>query len=63
MDNDPYAFCHRIEKPVAEAFDKAGLAAFESLFRSRFDFGATEQLAEETANLSSRRSASSAFAT
>ena len=37
MDNDPYAFCYQIEKAVAEAFDKAGLAAFESLIRSRFE--------------------------
>ena len=35
--NDPYAFCYQIEKAVAEAFDKAGLAAFESLIRSRFE--------------------------
>jgi hypothetical protein len=33
MDND----CYQIEKAVAEAFDKAGLAAFESLIRSRFE--------------------------
>jgi hypothetical protein len=37
MDNDPYAFCYQIEKAVAEAFDKAGLAAFECLIRSRFE--------------------------
>ena len=36
-DNDPYAFCYQIEKAVAGAFDKAGLAAFESLIRSRFE--------------------------
>ena len=28
MDDDPYAFCHEIEKDAAAAFDKAGLAAF-----------------------------------
>ena len=37
MDNDPYAFCYRIEKAVAKTFDKAGLAAFDSLIRSRFE--------------------------
>jgi hypothetical protein len=30
----PYASCYQIEKAVAEAFDKAGLTAFESLIRS-----------------------------
>jgi len=37
MDNDPYAFCYQIEKEVARAFDKAGLAAFERLIRARFE--------------------------
>jgi hypothetical protein len=37
MDNDPYAFCYEIEKDVASTFDKAGLAAFESLIRARFE--------------------------
>ncbi len=37
MDNAPYAFCYQIEKDVAKAFDKAGLAAFESLIRARFE--------------------------
>src|SRR5271169_4023774 len=37
MDDDPYAFCYQIEGQVAEALDKAGLAAFESLGRVRFD--------------------------
>lgn len=37
MDNDPYAFCYQIEKDVAKAFDKGGLAAFESLIRARFE--------------------------
>src|ERR1017187_5501713 len=37
MDNDPYAFCYQIEKEVAGALDQAGLAAFESLIRSRFE--------------------------
>jgi hypothetical protein len=29
MDDDPYALCYDIEKDVAKAFDKAGLAVFE----------------------------------
>jgi hypothetical protein len=37
MDNDPYAFCYQIEKSVSEAFDEAGLAAFERLIRARFE--------------------------
>jgi hypothetical protein len=37
MDNDPYAFCYEIEKQVASAFDKAGLAEFEILIRARFE--------------------------
>jgi hypothetical protein len=37
MDNDPYAFCHEIEKDVAAAFDKVGLAAFERQIRERFE--------------------------
>lgn len=37
MDDDPYAFCYEIEGQVAEALDKAGLAAFERLIRARFD--------------------------
>jgi hypothetical protein len=37
MDNDPYAFCYQIEREVAKAFDKAGLAAFERLIRARFE--------------------------
>jgi hypothetical protein len=37
MDDDPYAFCHEIEKDAAAAFDKAGLAAFEKQVRERFE--------------------------
>jgi uncharacterized Zn finger protein len=37
MDNDPYAFCYQIEKEVAKALDKAGLAAFERPIRARFE--------------------------
>lgn len=37
MDDDPYAFCFRIEKDAAAAFDKAGLVAFEEQIRERFD--------------------------
>jgi uncharacterized protein DUF6880 len=37
MDDDPYAFCHEIEKDAAAAFDKAGLAAFEKQIRQRFE--------------------------
>src|SRR5690349_4849455 len=43
MDNDPYAFCYQIEKSVAEAFDSAGLAAFDSLIRARFEATPTEE--------------------
>src|ERR1035437_1200483 len=41
MDDDPYGFCHRIEKDAAKAFDKAGLAAFERQVRARFEAAAT----------------------
>jgi len=37
VDDDPYAFCHEIEKDAAAAFDKAGLAAFEKQIRERFE--------------------------
>jgi hypothetical protein len=37
MDDDPYAFCHEIEKDAAAAFDKAELAAFEKQIRQRFE--------------------------
>lgn len=37
MDDDPYAFCHEIEKDAAAAFDKAGLAAFEKQIGERFE--------------------------
>ncbi len=40
MDNDPYAFCHRLEGELANAFDKAGLAAFVNQVRARFDAAA-----------------------
>lgn len=48
MDNDPYGFCHRIEKDVARAFDRAGLAAFEGQVRSRFEAAITAEPAEGT---------------
>jgi len=41
MDDDPYGFCHQLEKDAAQAFDKAGLAAFERQIRARFDAAAT----------------------
>jgi len=37
MDNDSHAFCYQIEKDVAKALNKAGLAAFERLIRARFE--------------------------
>jgi hypothetical protein len=37
MDDDPFAFFHDLEKPVIEAFDRSGLAAFERRVRSRFE--------------------------
>jgi len=37
MDDDPYGFCHRLEKDAAKVFDKAGLAAFVTQVRARFD--------------------------
>lgn len=40
MDDDPYGFCHGLEKDAAKAFDKAGLAAFEKQIRARFDAAA-----------------------
>ena len=35
MDDDPYGFCCQIEKDAAQAFDKAGLAAFERQIQLR----------------------------
>ena len=37
MDNDPYAFCHEIEKDTAAVFDSAGRAAFEKQIRAGFE--------------------------
>jgi hypothetical protein len=37
MDDDPYCFCHEIEKNAAKAFDKVGLAAFERRVRAWFE--------------------------
>jgi hypothetical protein len=47
MDDDPYAFCHEIEKDVAAAFDRAGLAAFEKLSRARFVAASQERAGYE----------------
>jgi len=33
MDDDPYAFCHKIEERAVAVFNKAGLAAFENQIR------------------------------
>jgi len=46
MDNDSYGFGYRFEKDIAAVLDKAGLAAFVTLIRSRFDGASkTEQAA------------------
>jgi hypothetical protein len=37
MDNDPYGYCHRLDKEVAAVLDKAGLAALTGQVRSRFE--------------------------
>jgi hypothetical protein len=42
MNDDPYAFCHEIEKDAAAAFDKAGLATFEKQIRERFEAASTD---------------------
>ncbi len=42
MDDDPHAFCYEIEKDVAAALDRAGLAAFEKLSRARFEAASAE---------------------
>ena len=41
MDDDPYGFCYQIEKDAAQAFDKAGLAAFERQIQARFEAAVT----------------------
>ncbi len=41
MDDDPYGFCHGLEKDAAKVFNKAGLAAFEKQVRARFHAAAT----------------------
>ena len=43
MDDDPYAFCYQIEKDVTKAFERAGLAAFGSLVRARFEATPAEE--------------------
>lgn len=35
MDGDEYGYCHGVEDRLAEAFDRAGLAAFEAIVASR----------------------------
>jgi len=45
MDDDPHAFCYRIEKAVARALDRTGLAAFEKQVRSRFEAAPSGQQA------------------
>lgn len=46
MDDDPHAFCYRIETDVARAFDQTGLAAFEKQVRSRFETAPSGQQAD-----------------
>lgn len=41
MDEDDYGFCYRLEVDASKAFDRAGLAAFVKLIRTRFDAAAT----------------------
>ena len=41
MDDDPYGFCHDLEKDATKVLDKAGLTAFEHQIRARFDAAAT----------------------
>ncbi len=36
MEDDPYGFCHDLEKDAAQALDKAGAAAFVRQVRERF---------------------------
>ncbi len=43
MDHDPYGFAHRLERGAAKTFDSAGLAAFESRIRARFEAAASEK--------------------
>jgi uncharacterized protein DUF6880 len=47
MDDDSYAFCYEIEKDVAAAFDRVGLAAFEKLSRARFEVASEEPASYE----------------
>jgi hypothetical protein len=37
MDDDPYGFCHRLDRDVAAVLDAAGLAAFINQIRARFE--------------------------
>ena len=41
MDDDPYGFCHQLERDLVKVLDKPGLAAFERSIRARFDGVAT----------------------
>ncbi len=47
MDHDPHDFCCLIERDAAQAFDEAGLAAFEKLLRQRLDAVASVKPAQE----------------
>jgi hypothetical protein len=37
MDDDPYGFCHDLERSAVKAFDQAGLTAFARVARERFE--------------------------
>jgi hypothetical protein len=37
MDDDPYGFCHQLERTAVKAMDKNGLAAFERQVRGRLE--------------------------
>lgn len=48
MDDDPFGFCHQLEKDAVKVLDKAGLASLVEQVRARFDKAAeTSSVAEE----------------
>jgi hypothetical protein len=52
MDDDPWGFCHKLEREAVKVMDKMGLAALEKQIRARFD---TASMTETSLDDSSRR--------
>ncbi|MFP4382259.1 MAG: DUF6880 family protein, partial [Candidatus Sumerlaeia bacterium] len=42
MEDDPYGFCHDLERGVVKVLDKKGLAAFSQQIRAKFESASTQ---------------------